>query len=102
MSDQTKKFMVGFDLPTPLSEEFISLIPVQRTYVNELFYGRKLSSYSLSLDRSKIWATFEVPTEGDVEDIIDTLPLSQWMEYTIYELAFHDQVYTGLPQPSLN
>ena len=97
-----KQFLVEFSLPNYLDEEFMQLIPQQQMEVGKMFRDRVLASYTLAKDRTKLWATFEVEDQLKVEDLVETLPLTNRMEYDIHELLFNEQVFTGIPSPSLN
>ena len=82
--------MVEFELPEVLSEEFIRLIPSQRNFVNHLLAEGKIRSYSLSLDRSRLWAIFAAETEFEVLEMIAQFPLNVYMIPHVQELAFHN------------
>ena len=97
-----KQFLVEFSLPTYLDKDFMQLIPEQQMEVGKMFRDRVLASYTLAKDRSKLWATFEAENQIDVEDLVATLPLTPMMHYDIHELLFNEQVFTGIPAPSLN
>lgn len=58
MPNDSTQYMVDFSLPATLDQEFINLIPSQRTIVNRLFTEGKLVNYALSLENSKLWAVF--------------------------------------------
>lgn len=82
--------MVDFELPEDLTEEFIRLIPSQRNFVNNLLAEGKIRSYSLSLDRSRLWVIFAAETEFEVLETIAQFPLSAYMTPHVQELAFHN------------
>lgn len=96
------QYMVDFFLPPVLSQEFIATIPEHRARVNELMRKGKIISYTLALDRSKLWAIIRAGSEEEVEALIETLPLSPYMEAEIYELFFHNSLSNELPLISLN
>jgi muconolactone delta-isomerase len=85
-----KQFMVEFQLPPVLTEDFIRLIPRQREYVTFLLAEGKLKSYSLSMDRSRLWAVFSARNEFEVLEAIAQFPLADYMTPKIMELAFHN------------
>lgn len=85
-----KLFMVEFQLPRALTEDFIRLIPRQREFVTFLLAEGKLKSYSLSMDRSRLWAVFSAPNEFEVLELIARFPLADYMKPNIMELAFHN------------
>ncbi|MBK7408602.1 MAG: hypothetical protein IPL49_02975 [Saprospirales bacterium] len=82
--------MVEFELPEELTEKFIRLIPSQRDFVNRLLAEGKIKSYSLSLDRSRLWVVFAADTEFEVLDTIEQFPLHTYMIPQVQELAFHN------------
>lgn len=95
------QFMVEFDLPS-FTEEFVARIPAQRLKINELLVAGKIHSYSLSLDRSRLWCIINADTEIDVLDIIDEFPLKDFMYSTIHPLMFSNGVTFKIPAFSLN
>ena len=96
------QFMVEITLPSELTEEFLELIPKQRVLVNQLFNQGKLTSYSLALDRSKLWATIVAESEEEVVYILSLLPMRKYMEATIHQLAFHQNTTHNLARISMN
>ncbi len=96
-------FMVVFLLPETLSEQFISLVPKNRIYANQLLSEGNLTSYSLSRDQSKLWAIFNAKTISEVEQIITGFPLFPYMKYEITPLLFHNLASEWVvPKMSLN
>jgi muconolactone delta-isomerase len=85
-----KLFMAAFDLPAYFSEEFIQLIPAQRAYINYLLAEGKVKSYSLSMDRSKLWVVFVSEDESELMGMIEDMPLFDFMDPEISELMFHN------------
>jgi muconolactone delta-isomerase len=96
------QFMVEFDLPAQMSEDFMRRIPAQRLKVNELMEGGKILSYSLSADRQKLWCILKVESELEVMELIADFPLVKYMDPTIHELMFHNMVAARIPLFSLN
>ncbi|MCB0819785.1 MAG: hypothetical protein KDC13_04110 [Bacteroidetes bacterium] len=96
------QYLVDFDLPLEFSQEFINLIPDQQRQIEELMAGGIVLSYALSSDRSRVWATINAESEDEVNEILHTMPLIQFMEPTIYELEFYNATGNGLPAISLN
>ncbi|MCB0554919.1 MAG: hypothetical protein KDD02_15315 [Phaeodactylibacter sp.] len=82
--------MVEFDLPESFNEEFMALIPRQRYVVNTMLVEGRLKSYSLSMDRRKLWAVVLADSEFDALEIIALMPLSDYMTPNISELMFHN------------
>ena len=82
--------MVEFKLPSVLTEDFIRLIPRQREFVTFLLAEGKIKSYSLALDKSRLWVVFAAETEFEVLETISQFPLTDYMTPNISELAFHN------------
>ncbi|GJM34713.1 MAG: hypothetical protein DHS20C18_37140 [Saprospiraceae bacterium] len=85
-----KAFMVEFELPETMTEEFLALIPQQRYVINNMLVEGSLKSYSLSIDRSRLWAIFSAKSEFELMEIISSMPLSDYMTPQISELMFHN------------
>lgn len=85
-----KQYMVEFDLPDPFPTEFMAQIPEQRTVINYLLAEGKIKSYSLSIDRSRLWTVFVAQSEFEVLEIIAQWPLAEWLTPEIEELMFHN------------
>jgi muconolactone delta-isomerase len=98
-----KYYMVVFRLPDPMPEEFVSLIPDQRTRVNEMMVEGRMMSYSLAADRSELWSVIKAESEIDVIRLLSELPLHSYMSFDISELAFHNHIaFSSVPAFSLN
>lgn len=95
-------YMVEIILPKMFTPDFVELIPRQIHKVNELMLARKLTSYSLSADRSRVWVTVLAKSRFEAESIVAGFPIISFVNYTIHELAFHNAVSLSFPQPSMN
>ncbi len=93
--------MVEFDVPYPLTEEILDMIPEQKVAIDELFAGGKMLSYTLSLDRTKVWAIFLADQESELLAFIDRLPMTSYMDFDYHEIMFHNTVHL-MPAMSLN
>ena len=94
--------MVDFTLPQILSEDFLKLIPQQRSKVNKLFREGKLANYALSLDHSKMWAVMNADNEKEVKDLLFELPLTRFMQFEVRMLTFFNSVGAESPVFSMN
>ncbi len=95
------QYMVDFTLKGTLSEEFLDLISYQRVVVNKYFQQGKLVNYALSAEKAKLWAIFNADSENEVRKMINTFPLSKFMEIEISLLSQLDGQKTE-PVFSLN
>lgn len=98
-----KTFMVEVHIPPHPTQEFFSLIPMQRATVAELMSQRKFLSYTLSADRLKLWVVMNAQDETDARDILSRQPMDKYFTYTSFrELMFHEMAGLMFPQVSLN
>ena len=96
-----KQYMVVFNVPYPITDDILDLIPDQKIAIDELFTSGKILSYTLSLDRSKVWAIFMADQESELLSFIDRLPLTSYMDFDYHEIMFHNTVHL-MPAMSLN
>ena len=95
-------YFIDIDLPHHFDQTFMALIPEQRAFINKMMNKGVISSYSLSMDRTKLWVTIKANTESEVEKLFGEFPLYEYMHGAIIPLMFHQGVNVALPQPSLN
>ena len=96
------QYLIDIDFPDEADDEFISLIPSQRAMINSHMHNGVVTSYSLSVDRSKLWVTIVADSEREVGEILATFPLISYMVYSIHKLAFHNTAQYSMPPLSLN
>jgi muconolactone delta-isomerase len=97
-----KKFIIDIELPEVITEDFISKIPEQREVVDKLLLDGKIYFYSLAFDRSKLWMGVHADNEAAVWNILYSLPLIEYMNADIHELAFHNSAKAEIYELSLN
>lgn len=68
----------------------MALIPRQRYIVNTMLAEGRLKSYSLSMDRSRLWVVLVADSEFDALETISQLPLSSYMTPNLSELMFYN------------
>jgi muconolactone delta-isomerase len=85
-----KQYMVQFDLPNPFPVDFMERIPEQRNIINFLLAEGKIKSYSLSIDRARLWSVFVAESDVEVMEIIAQWPLAEWLVPDVEELMFHN------------
>ena len=95
-----KQYMVEFEVPE-LTPYMISMIPDQRVAIDEMMVKGKMVSYSLSMNRDKVWSLMLANNESELLQLIDELPMSAYMSYNYKELMFHNTVHL-IPAMSLN
>ena len=99
--NELMQYMVEFDVPQPLTEDHLTLIPEQKEVIDALFVAGKMLSYSLAVDKSRVWALILAQNESELLQIIDSLPMSIYMDFDYHELMFHNTVHL-VPAMSLN
>ncbi len=97
-----KQFLVYIKLPGEFTEEFISLIPKQRAWINSLMRKGIIISYSLSADRTQLWIVMEAMSDINIIEVLSAFPLIRFMKPEINELMFHNSIYVDIPKVSLN
>lgn len=100
--DNQYQFMVDFSMPEVLTEEFMNMIPYQRSVINRFFTEGKLTNYALSLENSKLWAVFKANSEMEVMDMLADLPLTPFLDVEISMLTFYNTTKAEMPNFSLN
>jgi muconolactone delta-isomerase len=95
-------FMANISLPSDPPEEFFSLIPAQRAYTNQMIRKGIITSYCLSLDRSRLWVTLRGHSEEEVVEVVAKFPLIRWMEIEVQPLMFRETAAASMPPVSLN
>ena len=94
-------YMIEFELPEVMTEEFMALIPQQRYVINQMLAEGTIKSYSLAMDRSRLWVIMAATSEFEAMEIVATFPLSDFMTPHLSELMFHNSA-DMLMQFSLN
>ena len=96
------QYMVEFTMPTNLSEEFVQRIPQQREMVNRMFNEGKILTYALSLESGKLWSIFAVPSEDELTQLVQRLPLTRYMKMKISALTIFNASHPITPAFSMN
>jgi len=90
--------IITFDM----DEEFMTLVPPHRTYINYLLNKGIIDTYAVSMEVQKSWITINANDKKQVIDYLDKSPLSKYWEYEIVELFVYDSQSTRLPAVQLN
>lgn len=96
------EFLLNSELMAATSEEFMQLIPSQRAYIDDLIVEGKVTSYAVSLDKTKLWAVIVADTELEAINIITRFPIFDHMQYELHELLFHNAAHDLVSHISLN
>jgi len=85
-----------------MDEEFMTLVPPHRTYINYLLNKGIIDSYAVSMEVQKSWITLNAKDKKQVKEYLDKSPLSKYWDYEIVELFVYDSQSTRLPAVQLN
>jgi hypothetical protein len=94
--------MVETRVPPEPNTEFFSLIPMQQRKIAELMAQKKILSYTLSIDRLKLWIIMNAESESDARQTLAEQPMDKYFDYHFHELMFHEMANTVFPAVSLN
>ncbi len=96
------QYMVIMTLTEVVNDEFILLIPRQRARINHLLDDGVVRSYSLALDRSRLWAIIQGKSAEEVMNIVAEFPIRKFVDVEIAELEFHNTTISALLAVSMN
>lgn len=85
-----------------MDEEFMTLVPPHRTYINFLLNKGVIDSYAVSMETQNSWITLNAQTKKEVKEILEKSPLAKFWTYEIVELFVYDSQSTRLPAVQLN
>ena len=90
--------IISFDM----DEEFMTLVPPHRTYINYLLNKGIIETYSVSMESQQSWITINAISKTEVEDVLQKSPLSKFWRFDIVELFVYDSQSNRLPAVQLN
>ena len=80
------------------SEEFSSLIPPHRTYINHLINKEVIDQYVVSMESQRVWITMNAKNKTEVKQLLKKSPLSKyWTNLEVDELFVTDGQLYRLP-----
>ena len=85
-----------------MDEEFMSLVPPHRVYVNYLLNKGIIDSYAVSMETQQSWITINAKTKSEAKELLEKSPLNKYWDYQIVELFVYDSQSTRLPAVQLN
>jgi len=94
--------MVNIILPEEVDDDFISLLPQQKAFVDQLMQKGFITTYSLAGDRSRLWVIFKVGEENHVRGLVSCFPIIEKVVYEIIPLISHQDSSTIIQSFSLN
>ena len=85
-----------------MDDEFMSLVPPHRIYINSLIDKGTIDYYSVSMETQRCWMIINAATKKEVEDYLLQTPLYKYWTIEIDELFVYDSQIYRLPALQLN
>jgi hypothetical protein len=79
------------------NDEFSSLIPAHRTYINHLINKEVIDQYVVSMESQRVWITLTAKNKTEVKKFLKKSPLYKFWTYEIDELFVMDGQLYRLP-----
>ena len=96
-----KKFQVTIRFS--MDDEFMSLIPPHRVYINSLIEKGIIDHYLVSMETQRLWITLSAENKKEVTRLLNKSPLRRyWDPVEIDELYVVDGQHYRLPAVQLN
>jgi hypothetical protein len=80
-----------------MNDEFMSLVPAHRTYINYLINKDIITQYAVSMETHRVWITFNSESKEDIEKLLEKSPLYKFWTFEIDELFILDGQHFRLP-----
>lgn len=85
-----------------MDENFMSLVPSHRTYINFLINKGIIESYAVSMESHTCWITMNAGSKTDADNYLVKTPLYKYWTYEIEELFVYDSQLYRFPALQLN
>jgi muconolactone delta-isomerase len=95
-----KKFQVTIHFD--MDDEFMTLVPPHRVYINQLINKEIIDYYSVSMESRRSWIIINAERKIDVQRILSQSPLFKYWTIEIDELFVFDGLTYRLPALRLN
>lgn len=95
-----KKFIVTITFF--MDDQFMTLVPPHRTYINYLINKGIIDSYAVSMESYRSWIMMTAETKDEVKEYLKKSPLHKYWTYEIDELFVYDGQTYRLPALQMN
>ncbi len=85
-----------------MDDNFMTLVPPHRTYINFLMNKGIIDSYAVSMESQTVWITMNVESKSQADGHLSKSPLYKYWTYEIEELFVYDSQQYRLPALQLN
>jgi len=98
--NQNIKFQVTIHFE--MDDEFMSLVPPHRVYINSLIDKGIIDYYSVSMETQRCWIIMNALTKKEVSNYLTKSPLAKYWTIEIDELFVYDAQSYRLPALQMN
>lgn len=96
-----KKFQVTIQFE--MDDEFMSLVPSHRVYINSLIEKGIIDQYVVSMETQRVWITISADDKISLEKQLRKSPISKyWITMELDELMVIDGQHYRLPALQMN
>ena len=85
-----------------MDEDFMSLIPPHRTYIDHLINKEIIEHYAVSMETQQVWITLKAENKKAIEKLLAESPLYKYFTFSIAELYVLDGQNYRLPTIQFN
>lgn len=85
-----------------MDDEFMTLVPAHRTYINYLINKGIVDSYIVSMETQQAWITINASSKKEVKSYLIKSPLYKYWTFEIEEVFVYDGQMYRLPSLQLN
>ena len=85
-----------------MDDQFMTLVPAHRTYINYLINKGIIDSYAVSMESYRSWIMLTAESKDQVREYIKKSPLFKYWTYEIDELFIYDGQTYRLPALQMN
>lgn len=97
-----KKYMVQIYLPDYLGDDFYTLIPKHREFINLLIEKGNIVNYYINAEKTKGWIEMNGKSADEVKGFVNRFPIKQFIRFDIQEIMIFDGEAYRLPKLVLN
>jgi muconolactone delta-isomerase len=97
---ELRKFLVTINFF--MDDEFMTLVPPHRTYINFLINKGIIDSYAVSMESYRSWIMLTAESKDEVRDYLKKSPLYKYWTFEIDELFLYDGQTYRLPALQMN
>ena len=95
-----KKFIVTITFS--MDDQFMTLVPPHRTYINYLINKGIIDSYAVSMESYRSWIMMTTENKEQIKDYLKKSPLYKYWTFEVDELFVYDGQTYRLPALQMN